>query len=154
MIRWQPSAPGLVGLQFGQWGPRHRAQGDVVVGEVDDEAVEPVGDRRAGRAPSGVVRPEHEVVEQQLRVPVEQAGQRRRAVVGVEAVLLVDADPGQLLAALGQLVAAPCVRLLGLEQFQPGRKPLFPGSGFMAGHCFLLDRSCHRTRLGLAGPVW
>jgi len=71
------------------------------------------------------------VVQQQLRVPVEQVGQRRRAVVGVEAVLLVDADPGQLLAVKGQLVATPCVRLLGLEQFPPGGKPFVPSSDFV-----------------------
>src|SRR5215813_14782169 len=47
-----PAHPLLVGLQFRKRRPRHRAQRDVVVGEVDHRAVEAVGDRRAGRAPS------------------------------------------------------------------------------------------------------
>jgi hypothetical protein len=62
--------------------------------EVDDRAVEAVGDRRAVRAPGGVVGPEHEVVDEQLRASLEQAGKGRRALVGLETVLLADPDPG------------------------------------------------------------
>src|SRR5215471_2551779 len=50
-----PAHPLLVSLELGERGPRHRAERDVVVGEVDDGAVETVGDRRAGRAPGSVV---------------------------------------------------------------------------------------------------
>jgi hypothetical protein len=62
--------------------------------EVDDRAGEAVGDRRAGRAPRSVAGAEHEVIDQQLRPPGEQAGERCRALVGVEPVFLADADSG------------------------------------------------------------
>ena len=106
-----------------------------MVGQVDDEAVEAVRDRRAGRAAGRVLGPEHEVVDEQLRAPSEQVGEGRGALVGVEDVLLVDADPRELLPLPGQLVAAPRQLLLGLEQLQPGREPLFPRSGLVTGHC-------------------
>ena len=44
-----PSHPPHVRLQLRERRPRHGAEGDVVVREVDDEAVETVRDRRAGR---------------------------------------------------------------------------------------------------------
>src|SRR5215469_11901370 len=104
--------------------------------EVDDGAVEAVRDRRAGRTPCRVLGPEHEVVDEQLRASPEQIGEGRRALIGLEAVLLVDAEPGQLLPPPRQLVAAPRQRLLGLEQLQPRRKPLFTCSGLVIGHGF------------------
>src|SRR6266436_5383565 len=131
-----PAHPLLVRLQFRKRSPRHRAERDVVIGEVDDGAIEAVGDRRAGRAPCGVLGPEHEVIDEQLRASFEQIGQRHRALVGLEAVLLVDADPGQFLPPPRQFVAAPRQLLLGLEQLQPGRKPLFTCSGLVIGHSF------------------
>jgi len=81
-----------------------------------DGTVEAVGDRRTTRAPRRVVRPEHEVIDEQLRASAEQIRKGRCALVGVEAVLLVDPHPGQLLALPRQLVAAPCQRLFGVEQ--------------------------------------
>jgi hypothetical protein len=56
------------------------------------------------------------VVDQQLRAAAEQSGQGPRSVVGVEAVLLVDAGPRQLAALPQQLVAGPGVLLLALQQ--------------------------------------
>ena len=57
--------------------------------------------------------PEHDVVDQQLRAPVEQFGQRLGALLGVERVLLLDRHPRQLGALLGDLlieVASSCSR--------------------------------------------
>ena len=62
----RPPHPPLVGLQLRERRPRHRRQRDVVVGQVDDDTVEPVRDRRAGRTPRRVVGPEHEVVDEEL----------------------------------------------------------------------------------------
>src|ERR687892_1411533 len=62
----RPPHPPLVRLQLRERRPRHRRKRDVVVGQVDDEAVEPVRDRRAGRTPRRVVGPEHEVVDEEL----------------------------------------------------------------------------------------
>src|SRR5258708_22801068 len=105
------------------------------MGKVDDGAVEAVGDRRAGRAPGSVAGPEHEVIDEQLRASCEEIGERRWALAGVEPVLLVDPDPGQLLPPPRQFVAAPGQLLLGLEQLQPAREPLLAWSGPVSGHC-------------------
>src|SRR5215470_374491 len=119
--------------------------------EVDDEAVEAVRDRRAGRTPCRVLGPKHEVVDEQLRASPEQIGEGRRALIGREAVLLVDAEPGQLLPPPRQLVAAPRQLLFGLEQLQPGRKPLFTCSGLVIGHGF--SPSCRYDSLARATDV-
>jgi len=108
-----------------------------VVGQVNDEAVEPVRDRRAVRTPRRVVGPEHEVVNEELRASSEKISERGFSFVGLEAVLLGDSNPRQLLAPPRQLVATPRQFLLGLEQLQPGRKPLFTCSGLMGTHRFL-----------------
>ena len=100
-----------------------------MVGEVDDGAVEAVGDCRAGRASCLVVGSEHEVVDEQLRASSEQIGERRGALVGVEDVVIVDAYPWEILSLPCQFVAAPGQLLLGYEQVQPGREPLFTSSG-------------------------
>ncbi len=96
--------------------------------EVDSEAVEPVGDRRARRAAALVLRSEHEVVDEQLRAPPEEVGQHGAPFVGRESVLLVDPDPRQLLASPRQLVAAPRQLFLRLEQSELCGQPLFPVS--------------------------
>ena len=140
-----PAHPPLVRLQLRERSPRHRAERDVVIREVDDEAVEAVRDRRAGRTPCRVLGPEHEVVDEELRASSEEIGERGAPLVGLEAVLLVDSNPRQLLPLPRQLVAAPRQLLLGLEQLEPGRKPLFTCSGLVVGHC--LSPSCHYNSL-------
>ena len=69
----RPPHPPLVRLQLRERRPRHRRQRDVVVRQVDDGAVEPVGDRRARRTARRVVRPEHEVVDEELRAPLKRS---------------------------------------------------------------------------------
>ncbi len=69
----RPPHPLLVRLQLGERRPRHRRERDVVVRQMDDEAVEPVRDRRAGRTPRLVVGPEHEVVDEELRAPLKRS---------------------------------------------------------------------------------
>src|SRR5439155_17203797 len=81
-----------------------------------------------------VVRPEHEVVDDELRAPSEQARQRGGACVRLEGVVLLDPEPGELLPLPGQLVAAARQLLLGLEQLEAGRKPLLMGSGPVLRH--------------------
>jgi len=55
------------------------------------------------------------VVDKELGAPSEQVRQRSAAIVGVEAVVLVDPDPGELLPLSGEFVAASGQLLLGLE---------------------------------------
>src|SRR5204862_1163521 len=93
-----------------------------------------------------VLGPEHEVIDEELRASSEEISEGSCALVGLEAVLLVDSKPGQLLPRLRQFVAPPRQRLLGLEQLQPGRQPLFTGSGLVIGHCFSLSCGCTAWR--------
>src|SRR5207302_4742887 len=97
--------------------------------------VEAVRDRRAGRAAGSVVGPEHEVVDEELRAPSEEVRQRGAPLVGLESILLVDPHPRQLLPPPRQVVAAPRELLLGLEQIEPGREPLFTCPGSVLRHC-------------------
>src|SRR5918992_629361 len=89
-----------------------------------DEAVEPIGHRRAGGAAGLVARAEHEVVDEQLGAAVEQLVQRLLPLVGVEAVLLLHLHPRQLAPHARQLVAATGVLLLELQQLLARRLPL------------------------------
>jgi len=74
------------------------------------------------------------VVDEELRAPAEEVWQRGAPRVGLEAVLLVDANPWQLLPPPRQLVAATREFLLRLEQLQPRREPLLACPGHVLGH--------------------
>src|SRR5882672_8652022 len=105
---------------------------------MNDEAVEPVRDRRAGCTPRRVVRPEHVVIDEELRTPSEEVRQRGAALVGLESIRLVDPNPRQLLPPPRQLVAAPRQLLLLLQQLDPCCKPLFTCPGQVLRHRSLL----------------
>src|SRR5205085_9700703 len=77
----------------------------------------------------------HEMIDEELRAPFEQVGERGAPVIGVEPVFLLDADPRQLLPPPRQLVAAPRELLFRLEQFEPGCKPLFMCAGAVLHRC-------------------
>ena len=130
----RPPHPPLVRLQLHERRQRHRRKRDVVVAEVDGEAVEPVGNRRAGCTPRRVVGPEHEVVEEELRAPSEELCQRGAPLVGLESILLVDANPRQVLPPPCQLVAAPRELLFRLEQLEPSCEPILTCPGHMCRH--------------------
>src|SRR5207247_111305 len=129
-----PPHPPLVRLQLRERRPRDRRKRDVVIRQVDDGAVEAIRDRRTRRTPRLIVGPEHEVIDEELRAPPEEVGQRGAALVGIELVLLVDPDPRQLLPAPRQLVAAVRQLFLRLEQLEPGSKPLFTCPRLMLRH--------------------
>src|SRR6185295_13032150 len=80
------------------------------------------------------VGPEHEVVDEDLRAPSKEVCQRCAPFVGLEAVLLVDPDPRQLLPPPRQLIAAPRQLLLRPEQLEPRCEPLFACPGPVLGH--------------------
>jgi hypothetical protein len=100
-----PTHPLLVRLKLRQRSSRNQQQGQVAGMKVRQEAVEAIDHRRAGRAPRLVIRSEHEVVDEQLRAAVKQFRRRSGAIVRVEAVLLLDPDPGQLAPLPRQVVA-------------------------------------------------
>jgi hypothetical protein len=110
-----------------------------VVRKVRDDSVESIRDRGARGASGGVVRAEHEVIDEQLRSALEEIRERYRPVVAFECIVLVDANPGKLLSASGQLVAAPRQLFLIGEEFEAGREPVFARSDRMCfRHCALL----------------
>ena len=97
-------------------GPRRAQEGHAALGEVEDGAAEMVGRERAAGAAFGLVRAEHEVVDDELGPSVEELGERPAPVLGVEAVLLLHRYPRQLAAQARELVAAARELLLLLEQ--------------------------------------
>ena len=102
--------------------------------QVREQTVDGVGDRRVHRAAGRVARAEHEVVDEQLGSPVEQLDQRLLTVVGVESVLLLDRDPGQVAPLLRQLVAEPGVLLLADEELLACGEPFLVGSDSVICH--------------------
>src|SRR3954447_22442348 len=94
-----------------------------------EEAVDAVGHRRAGGAAGGVRRAEHEVVDEELRAAPEQVRQRLRPFIGIEAVLLLDLDPGQLATPARELVTAAGGLLLEPQQLLAGLLPLLASPG-------------------------
>jgi hypothetical protein len=121
-----------------------------VVGEVDDGAVEAVSNRRARRTSRRVLGAEHEVVDEQLRAPLEEVGERRAALVGLEPIVLLDAGPRQLLSSSRELVAAPRELFLGFEQLEPSCEPLVARAGRVVGHgCLLPDGTSRYEDKGL-----
>ena len=68
----RPPHPPLVRLQLAS-GARDTADSVTSVRQVDDRAVEPVGDRRARGTARRVIRPEHEVVDEELRAPLKRS---------------------------------------------------------------------------------
>src|SRR4051812_25774148 len=95
-----------------------------------------VGDRRVDRAAGRVARAEHEVVDEQLRPPVEQLVERPFACVSVEAVLLLHPHPRKLAPLPGELVAEPRVLLLADQELLARGAPLLPRSDHVLNRLF------------------
>src|SRR4029079_11734820 len=89
-----------------------------------DDTVEVVGPERAALAAGLPVRGEHEVVDDELGLAVEQVGEGRRAARALELVALGDLDPGQRAAGGAELVALAGELLLAGEQLLAGLDPL------------------------------
>src|SRR5215471_9334753 len=96
-----------------------------MIGQVYSDAVEAVRDRRARGTASGEVRPEHKMVDEELRAFTEKVCQRGASLVGFEAVPLIDWHPRQFLPLARQLVAPMCEFLLRREQIESRLPPLF-----------------------------
>src|SRR5437868_4350440 len=112
------------------------------------DAIEVVGPERAALTALGPLRPEHEVVDEQLAAPLEQLGQRTGSVDRLEPVALVDAQPRERSPPAAQFVALACELLFRLEKVKPRTEPILPrGDGG-------LDRQLHGSSLRrpLQGP--
>src|SRR6476659_9252577 len=95
--------------------------------QVGNDAVDAVGDRRANRAARGPLRAEHEVVDQQLRAPVEQVGQGLGPVDALEFIVILDANPRKLAPLLRELVVRARELLFSLEQLRSSGVELLAG---------------------------
>jgi hypothetical protein len=105
---------------------------------VRERCVEVVGQARAAGACGLVGRPEHELVDEQLRAPVEKLGQRLLSILGVEGVLLVDANPRHLLPLLRDLLVEPSQLLLACVYRRNRGFPFVPRPDLVLGHRRLL----------------
>src|SRR6266480_3435313 len=106
----------------------------VAFAQVRHPGVETVGGGRADGTAGLVLGAEHEVVDQQLRAPVEQLGERLLALVRVELVVLLDRDPRQLAPLACQLVVAARQLLLALEQRVARLAPFLPRAHLVTRH--------------------
>jgi hypothetical protein len=114
----------LEGLDLGQRRPRNRHQRHVPGIQVHDVAVEIVGRPGAARATLLPLRPEHEVIDDQLAAAVEEVGESLLALRPVEVIGLVDLDPGQLAPLGAQAVAQAREFLLLAQELLACGKPL------------------------------
>src|SRR5262249_23768923 len=127
----RPAHPLLVCLQLRKRCPRDRPERYVMVGQVGDDAVKAVCDRRAGWTAGRVLGSEHEVIDEKLRTPSEEVCQRSPPLIRLKPILLLDPNPRQFLPLAGQLVTAARQFLLRLEQLKSLCEPLFTCSGLV-----------------------
>src|SRR5918996_1544346 len=130
-----PAHPLLVGSQTVDRCPREAEERDVALVQVDQLAIEPVCEARAsGTGPDLVIRPVHDVVREELRAAIEQIGESPLPGVGVELVLLLDRDPGELEPLPLDLLVSLGVFRLELGQLVACRLPLVARSNLVPSH--------------------
>src|SRR3954449_2342787 len=101
-----PAHPPPERLELLERGPRRDREGDVLRMQVGGMA-DLVDEHAAAVAALVLVRPEHEVVEDQLAPAPEQVPKRGLPPRAVELVALLDLRPRQPPALRGKLVAPP-----------------------------------------------
>src|SRR5580765_8291981 len=104
--RDRPAHPLLVRVELFDRGSRHQREGRVASVQVS-EVADLIDEHRAPAAANILVRTEHEVVEEQLRAPFEQVGQRDLAFRAFEGVLLLDPDSRKAAAPGRERVPRP-----------------------------------------------
>src|SRR5918996_6493321 len=107
-----------------------------------------VDEHRAAIAALVLVRPEHEVVEEQLPAPLEEVEQARRAVPAVEDVVLIDPDHRQTATLGGECVSCPGGFLFLGKEGLPRCLPLRLGDDGGKVHSTPLDDSYSSCRRG------
>jgi len=97
-------------------GARNREHGDIALCEMNDSAVEVIGEIRAAWAALLPFRTKHEVVDDQLAATVEQIGQRFLASGPFEQIGLVYFDPRQFATLPAQFVAGVSESLFSFQE--------------------------------------
>src|SRR5258708_39276505 len=114
---------------------RDSCEGHIAMVQVDDYSVEVVRPERATRASLLPVRTEHEVIDDQLRTPRKEVGQRLFAVRSLENVLLVHSLPRQFAPLLTKLVTQSSKFLFLCQKLLASADPLILRHNFMSFHC-------------------
>src|SRR5258708_10510511 len=129
----------LEGFDLVEGRARDHGECGVARGEMHEAACEVVGDVGAGRAPVCTpIRTEHEVIGEELALPLEQIGERAASLRPLEQVLLLDCHHRQLAPLGAQRVALTAELLLLYKQ------PLARGDpGVLRNHF----RLCHGSLL-------
>jgi hypothetical protein len=124
-------------VEGGDLGVRRARNGDhhhVVIDEMDQRALHLVATERTANTALLPLRPEHEVLDDELAAAGEQVGERLLAIGPVEHIALVNLDPGQLAALARQLVMCPKMRFLLGEQRAARCQPFVAGDGLVRLH--------------------
>src|SRR6266536_560569 len=114
-----PAHPPLESLDFRQRRARHDDVADVLLREMDEDAIDVIELERAPDAALAPVRAEHEMLDDQLAAPAEQVGQRLRAARPVEGVILFDLYPGQCPPLGAEPIAQPGELLFLAQELGP-----------------------------------
>jgi hypothetical protein len=94
-----------------------------------------IADKRTTRASTIVVRPEHEVVDNELTVPIEQFGKAHRPIRTFEDIILLNLCPRKLAASGAHGVTGLRELLLLLEEGASGVDPFAAGYNFVLYGC-------------------
>src|SRR6266852_332611 len=114
---------------------RDSREAHIAMVQMDDYAVEVVCPERATRASLFPVRTEHEVIDDQLRTPRKEVGQRLFAVRSFENVLLVHSLPRQFAPLLTKLVTQSSKFLFLCQKLLARADPFTFRDNFMVFHC-------------------
>src|SRR5216683_6796248 len=137
--RKRPTHALLEGFDLFEWRARDHGECGVARGEVHEAAREVVGDVGAGGAPFCTpIRTEHEVIGEELALPVEQIGERAASLQPLEQVLLLDCHHRQLASLGAQRVALAAELLLLYKQPLARGDPVVLRYHCRHFHCSLL----------------
>src|SRR5262249_50287037 len=106
----------------------------VMMVEMNQCTVEMIGQERAAGATRGPIRPEHEVIDDQLTASGEQIGERLFARGCREAIILLDLHPGQRQPFGVDGVAQMCGFFLSQQQRAAGLEPFVARHDSMLHH--------------------
>jgi len=98
--------------------------------KMENAAVEMIGGHRAAGATLFPVRAKHEMVDDELASAVEKGRESFLSARGIEDVVLLDFDPGQLAALGAERVAQMGEFFLLRQEFLASRKPVCSRHGF------------------------
>ena len=119
-----PAHAALVGGDLFERRLRDDGERDIVMVEMHQRAVEVIGEEGAAGASRLPIRPEHEMIDDELAAVAEEIGEAFAPFGRIETVVLVNLDPGQRPALRIQAIARPGVFLFSRQQRAARLQPL------------------------------